>query len=335
MPEAYGSSAYIAIHPDHMKRTIGAINMDTPAGPYDETPGYTFAWSNGATTEDMKFGIRQLSQGLTSQVFRAEEYNSVLENTPAIMNEIAKGMSKSVPQLRQMVLDGELLAKDVFKALVDRADEVAAAFAKIPPDMARGIQATKTGLTVLFGQIDKSLRLTRTLAQGAFDFGNFLAKDSTLKNALMLIAQFKVYFNNFIIKPAQEAFNFLSLSFNALQGAIGQGFDGFLDAASDINTAKGELSTLGKVALTVGTLLASNLIGPVLAIGGAFIKVAGIATGVFSPAVMLVAKSLNLISPIAAKAVSGVLRFGAALLLNPIGIFIAGIFGIRHHRCTF
>jgi hypothetical protein len=43
MPEDYGSSAYIAAHPDRMKRTIGAINMDTPAGPYDETPGYTFA----------------------------------------------------------------------------------------------------------------------------------------------------------------------------------------------------------------------------------------------------------------------------------------------------
>jgi hypothetical protein len=43
MPEDYGSSAYIATHQDRIKRTIGAINMDTPAGPYAETPGYTFA----------------------------------------------------------------------------------------------------------------------------------------------------------------------------------------------------------------------------------------------------------------------------------------------------
>lgn len=43
MPEDYGSSAYIATHPDRIKRTIGAINMDTAAGPYAETAGYTFA----------------------------------------------------------------------------------------------------------------------------------------------------------------------------------------------------------------------------------------------------------------------------------------------------
>ncbi|MBV8828099.1 MAG: M28 family peptidase [Acidobacteriaceae bacterium] len=43
MSEDYGSSAYIATHMDRMKQTIGAICIDTPAGPYAETGGYTFA----------------------------------------------------------------------------------------------------------------------------------------------------------------------------------------------------------------------------------------------------------------------------------------------------
>ena len=43
MSEDYGSAAYVATHMDRMKRTIGAICMDTPAGPYDETGGYSFA----------------------------------------------------------------------------------------------------------------------------------------------------------------------------------------------------------------------------------------------------------------------------------------------------
>jgi hypothetical protein len=42
MPEDYGSSAYIAAHMDRMKRTIGAICMDTAAGTYRETGGYSF-----------------------------------------------------------------------------------------------------------------------------------------------------------------------------------------------------------------------------------------------------------------------------------------------------
>jgi hypothetical protein len=43
MAEDYGSSAYIAQHMPQMKRTIGAMCVDTPAGLYDQTEGYTFA----------------------------------------------------------------------------------------------------------------------------------------------------------------------------------------------------------------------------------------------------------------------------------------------------
>lgn len=43
MPEDYGSMAYIATHPERMKRTIGAICMDTAAGPYDVAGAYSFA----------------------------------------------------------------------------------------------------------------------------------------------------------------------------------------------------------------------------------------------------------------------------------------------------
>jgi hypothetical protein len=35
MPELYGSMHYIATNPDRIKRTIGAICVDTPAGPYE------------------------------------------------------------------------------------------------------------------------------------------------------------------------------------------------------------------------------------------------------------------------------------------------------------
>lgn len=164
---------------------------------------------SGATTEDMKYGIRQLSQGLSAGVFRAEEFNSVQENTPEIMKQIRIGLGKTQGQLRQMVLEGKLLSKDVFRVLVERADEVAAAFAKIPPDMNRGIEATKTGLTVFFGKIDKSLGITRALAKKAFDFGNFLASDAALQKALKAIATFEVYFKHYIMNPAQAAFRFL------------------------------------------------------------------------------------------------------------------------------
>ena len=49
MSEDYGSSAYIATHMDQIKRTIGAICVDTPAGPYDQTPAYNFSMDPDVT----------------------------------------------------------------------------------------------------------------------------------------------------------------------------------------------------------------------------------------------------------------------------------------------
>jgi Peptidase family M28 len=42
MAEDYGSSAYVATHMQRMKRTIGALCLDTAAGHYDQTDGFTF-----------------------------------------------------------------------------------------------------------------------------------------------------------------------------------------------------------------------------------------------------------------------------------------------------
>jgi hypothetical protein len=43
MAEDYGSSAYIATHAERMRRTLGALCLDTPVGKYDTTQGYSFA----------------------------------------------------------------------------------------------------------------------------------------------------------------------------------------------------------------------------------------------------------------------------------------------------
>ncbi len=280
---------------------------------------------SGATTEDMKYGLRQLSQGLSAGVFRAEEFNSVQENTPEIMKQIRIGLGKTQGQLRQMVLDGKLLSEDVFKVLVERADEVAAAFAKIPPDMARGIESAKTGLTVFFGQLDKGLQLTRTLAQAAFDFGNFIASDDALNKALMGIATFKVYFKNFVMEPAREAFDFIRLGFTELANASGNGFSGFLTAARNIDTARDAMSGMGLAATLLAASLIGKLIPSVVSLGFAFVKTAAFATSLFAPGIMLAVKALMLLKPAALGASIAVLRFGATLLLNPVGIFVAGL----------
>jgi len=87
--------------------------------------------ATGSSTEGLKFGTVQLAQGLTSGVFRAEELNSILENIPGVAKAIANNMGKSVAQLRQMVLNGKLMSKDVFDALNKESDKYNAFLQKL------------------------------------------------------------------------------------------------------------------------------------------------------------------------------------------------------------
>lgn len=70
MPEDYGSSAYIATHMDRMRRTIGAINMDTAAGPYAETGGYSFAMNPDVSRSYQDALIMRIAENYYSAIPR-------------------------------------------------------------------------------------------------------------------------------------------------------------------------------------------------------------------------------------------------------------------------
>ncbi|MBF0187072.1 MAG: tape measure protein [Magnetococcales bacterium] len=120
----------------------------------------------GATTEGMKNGLLQFSQGLSAGIFRAEEFNSLLENIPEVAVRIAKGMGISVGQLRKMVLEGKVLSRDVFKALVKQAPEINREFANIPISIARASTSLDNSFSAFLGKLDKAVGLTGTLAKG-------------------------------------------------------------------------------------------------------------------------------------------------------------------------
>ncbi len=120
----------------------------------------------GATTEGMKNGLLQFSQGLSAGVFRAEEFNSLLENIPEVAVRIAKGMGKTVGELRQMVLAGKVLSKDVFEALVKQAPQINAEFKEIPVSISRSATALGNSFSAFLGKLDEAVGLTGTLASG-------------------------------------------------------------------------------------------------------------------------------------------------------------------------
>lgn len=119
----------------------------------------------GSSAEETSNALRQLSQGLAGGTLRAEEFNSVIENTPELARQIAKGFGVSLGQLRQMMLDGQITAEKLFDVLLSRSQEVNAEFEKLPRTVSQAANALTTQFGAALAVIDKATGASNKLAQ--------------------------------------------------------------------------------------------------------------------------------------------------------------------------
>jgi len=66
---------------------------------------------SGASTAEASGAIRQLGQALSSGVLRGEEFNSISEQAPVIMEAVSKATGKTVGQLKTLAAEGRLLLR--------------------------------------------------------------------------------------------------------------------------------------------------------------------------------------------------------------------------------
>tara|TARA_B100000686_G_C16796890_1_gene983036 strand:- start:1901 stop:4828 length:2928 start_codon:yes stop_codon:yes gene_type:complete len=92
---------------------------------------------SGASTGALNAGLTQLGQALSSDVTRAEEFNSILENIPAVAVTIAKEFGVTTGQLRNLVIEGEVASKDVFAAILNQSQDINAQFEQFPQTIGR------------------------------------------------------------------------------------------------------------------------------------------------------------------------------------------------------
>ena len=119
----------------------------------------------GSSSEEMSNAMRQLGQSFAGGIVRAEEFNSVLEQTPEIWRRVAKEQGISLGELRTKMLEGKLTADEVFNALINQTSKVNADFEKMP----RTVEAASAALQTRFGQaiasIDKEIGASKYFAK--------------------------------------------------------------------------------------------------------------------------------------------------------------------------
>ncbi|MCU7877133.1 MAG: tape measure protein [Candidatus Thiodiazotropha sp. (ex Lucinoma borealis)] len=123
----------------------------------------------GSSTQGMQAGMMQFSQMMAGGVARAEEMNSLFENMPEVAARIAVGMEKTQGELRNAVLEGRVLSKDVFDALLKQTDEISAEFEGMPIRINRGATSLSTAFDHMLGQLDQVTGVTEFIAQQMVD----------------------------------------------------------------------------------------------------------------------------------------------------------------------
>lgn len=86
----------------------------------------------GASTQEAANAELQLSQALGSGVLRGDELNSIFEQAPNLIQNIADYLDVPIGKIRSMAQDGELSADVVKQAVFEATDEINANFESMP-----------------------------------------------------------------------------------------------------------------------------------------------------------------------------------------------------------
>lgn len=176
---------------------------------------------SGASTQAAEAALVQLGQGLASGTLRGEELNSILEQTPALADAIAKGMKITRGELRQYGQDGKLTAEQVIKALQAQKDVVAEQFAQLPLTVGQSVTLLKNAGLQLLGAFDGSTAATGGLARSIKSLADFLSGDEAIGS----IIEFATGLSNAFEQTVADVQNLVQTVREATKDITGDGLD--------------------------------------------------------------------------------------------------------------
>lgn len=119
---------------------------------------------SGASAASANAALIQLGQAFASGVLRGEELNSVMEQAPALAQAIARGMGKTVGELRSLGQAGLLTADTVVKALQAQQGAVDELFNKTAVTIGNSLTAFGNSFTQLIGRLDQASGASQSIS---------------------------------------------------------------------------------------------------------------------------------------------------------------------------
>lgn len=152
----------------------------------------------GASTQEAANAELQLSQALGSGVLRGDELNSIFEQAPNLIQNIADYLDVPIGKIREMAADGELSADVVKAAIFSAVDDINSKFNEMPMTWGQIWQSMQNTALIAFQPVLQRLNdLANSEAFQTFIQGAIEAM-ATLANILLNVFDLAVSIGTFI-----------------------------------------------------------------------------------------------------------------------------------------
>lgn len=107
----------------------------------------------GTSAESASSAMLQLTQALSSGVLQGDEFRSIAESAPAILNAVADYMGKSRAEVKALSSEGKITADVVKNAMFAASEDINTTFASMPTTFAQQTQKLKNVAQMAFRDV--------------------------------------------------------------------------------------------------------------------------------------------------------------------------------------
>lgn len=129
---------------------------------------------SGASSATASNALIQFGQSLMMGKLKAQEFNSLITQTPTILEAIAKGLGISTGELKAMVDDGKMTADKMIEGLKKAEHFINSQYAQTTATLGGAFQNLTTQTEKWVGETDKALGLSDSFVRMLGSVGNNL-----------------------------------------------------------------------------------------------------------------------------------------------------------------
>lgn len=117
-----------------------------------ESIGKAFAMS-GATASEASAGMLQLSQALASGRLNGDEFRSISENVPIVLDLLSKQLGVTRGELKKLSSEGKITSQVIVDAFTEAGPAIDAGFNKTIPSLSQSFAVFKNEMMATFGPL--------------------------------------------------------------------------------------------------------------------------------------------------------------------------------------